>query len=60
MEINIQNFKQLYTANLSTFNINSLQHYLEEGEKIMCNMIAVDPVVVEIVSKLSEEIKTRG
>ena len=60
MEITVENFKQLYTANLSTFNLNALEHYLAMGEKLLCNLVELDPIVVEVVSKLGEELRNRG
>lgn len=57
--MDVENFKQLFTANFSTMNINTLEYYLREGEKLICNMIAIDPLVVEIVSKISDELNNR-
>lgn len=58
--MNIESFKQLFTANFNAMNVNTLEHYLREGEKLLCNMIELDPVVVEIVSKISTELNSRG
>lgn len=58
--MDVESFKRLFTANFSTMNINTLEHYLREGEKLICNMVQLDPIVVEIVSKLSNELNSRG
>lgn len=58
--MDLERFKQLFTANFSTMNLNTLEYYLHEGEKILCNMIEIDPIVVEVVSKISEELRSRG
>lgn len=57
--MNVESFKQLFTANFSTMNINTLEYYLREGERLICNMVAIDPLVVEIVSKISDELNSR-
>jgi hypothetical protein len=41
-------------------DINTLEYYLHEGEKLICDMIAIDPLVVEIVSKISDELTSRA
>lgn len=58
--MDVESFKQLFAANFSTMNINTLEYYLREGEKLICNMVQLDPIVVEIVSKLSNELNSRG
>lgn len=56
----ISDFKQINTNDLSSYNLNTLEYYLQEGEKLICNMIELDPQIIEIVSFLSEEIRNRG
>lgn len=58
--MDIESFKKLFTANFQEMNVNTLEHYLIQGEKLICNMITLDPIVMEIVAKLNEELRARG
>ena len=59
--MSIDEFKKLYTSDFSTFSITTLDHYIHEGNKLIANMRAIDPLVIEIVSRLEEyKIKYQG
>ena len=58
--MDIEKFKQLFTANFTAMNLNTLEHYLAQGEKLICNMVTIDPIVMDIIAKLSDEIRSRG
>ena len=53
-KMNIEEFKKLYTSDLATFSVTTLDHYIIEGNKLIANMKVVDPIVLEIVAKLEE------
>ena len=52
--MSIEEFKELYVSDFSTFSITTLDHYIIEGRRIISQMRELDPIVVEIVSKLEE------
>ena len=59
--MSIDEFKKLYTSDFSTFSITTLDHYINEGNKLIANMRAIDPLIIEIVSRLEEyKIKYQG
>ena len=58
--MDIEKFKQLFTANFAAMNINTLEYYLAQGEKLICNMVVVDPVIIDVIAKISDEIRNRG
>ena len=58
--MDIDSFKNLFVANFKEMNINTLEYYLTQGEKLICNMVVIDPVVVEIIDKITNEIQSRG
>ena len=50
--MNIDEFKKLYTSDFSTFSITTLDYYMMEGNKLIANMRVIDPLVLEIMSRL--------
>lgn len=60
MKMTADNFKQLATANFSTLTDDALNQYLKTGTDLICNMIELDPLVIEIVSRLTQEAQRRG
>lgn len=56
----IEELKTLFVANFSTFSISTLEYYYNECEKFIANMIAVDPIIFDLMAKLEQEIKNRG
>ena len=58
--MDIESFKKLFAANFKEMNINTLEHYLIQGEKLICNMVVIDPIVMEVMTKITDEINLRG
>lgn len=50
--MNIDEFKKLYTSDFSAFSITTLDYYMMEGNKLIANMRVIDPLVLEIMSRL--------
>lgn len=55
-----EEIKKIFTSNFSEFSLSTLEHYYNECEKIIANMIVVDPTIFDIMTRLEDELNKRG
>ena len=55
-----EEFKNLYLVCFSELSNATLDHYIEEGNKLLANAVAIDPVVIDIINTLQFEREKRG
>ena len=56
----IEEIKKILTANFSALTNAELENYLQECDKLICNMVQLDPAVFELHDLLLQEIGKRG
>lgn len=56
----VEEIKKVLTANFSALTDAELSTYLQECNKLICNMVQLDPVVFELQDSLQKELTKRG
>ena len=55
-----EEFKNLYLVCFTELSNATLDYYIEEGNKLLANAVAIDPVVINIIDTLQAERERRG
>lgn len=55
-----EEFKQIRICSFSDFSNSTLEHYIQEGNKILAKGKTIDLEIIEIVDSLLLELEKRG
>lgn len=55
-----EEFKQIKICSFSNFSNSALEHYIQEGNKILAKGKTIDLEIIEIVDSLLLELEKRG
>lgn len=55
-----EEFKQIRICSFSNFSNSTLEHYIQEGNKILAKGKTIDLEIIEIVDSLLLELEKRG
>ena len=55
-----EEFKQIKICSFSDFSNSTLEHYIQEGNKILAKGKTIDLEIIEIVDSLLLELEKRG
>lgn len=57
--MNLSNFMTLANVDLSTFTTEELMNYRNYGESVLAKMITIDPIVMDILVQIDDELDSR-